>query len=262
MSDERIEAYVVNRNPPLAAAPGLPPERLSPGSAEPTAVAHSLELLALVEQCQREVQAYRRGEPSAEAYGLELLRRALVQGDQDAWAGVQQCLGELVIGWLRRHPGRETACRWESEENYVALAFERFWQATAQQRVVFKNFAGALVYLRASLHGAILDTLRAYSRSKQVPMPLPGEPGEPYVEDQTDSSEVWEVLQTMLQNGRERRLAYLLYHCGLKPREIVHFCPQEWSDIQEIYCLRPNIIERVRRNLDQLRWQLDPGELL
>lgn len=84
---------------------------------------------------------------------MELLRRAFVQGDQDTWAGVQQCLGELVIGWLRSHPRRETACRWESEENYVALAFERFWQATAQQRVVFKTFAGALVYLHASLHG-------------------------------------------------------------------------------------------------------------
>ena len=89
-------------------------------------------------------------------------------------------------------------------------------------------------------------------------MPLPGELGEPHMEDQTDSSEVWEVLQTMLQNGRERRLAYLLYHCGLKPREIVHFCLHEWSDVQEIYRLRRNIIERVLRNLDQLRWQLDP----
>jgi len=116
-----------------------------------------------VEQCRWEILAYRRGEPSNEAYGLELLRRALVQGDQDAWAGLQQCLSELVRSWLYGHPRREAAPSFESEESYVALAFERFWQATVQQKVAFRTLAGALVYLRASLNGALLDTLRAYA---------------------------------------------------------------------------------------------------
>ena len=77
------------------------------------------------------------------------------------------------------------------------------------------------------------------------------------MEDETSSSEVWELLQTMLPNGREQRLAYLLYHCGLKPREIVRFCPQEWNDVQEIYRLRRNILERLLRNADQLRWRFN-----
>ena len=217
----------------------------------------ALSVSALVEQCQQEIQAYRHGEPSNEAYGLELLHRAIIQGDQIAWAGLQQCLGEMVRGWLRCHSSREAACRWESEENYVALAFERFWQATVQQRVAFETFAGAVVYLRASLHGAILDTLRVYSRPKEVSLPEAGGPGEPYGEDQTDRNEVWKILQTMLPDGREQRLAYLLYHCGLKPREIVRFCPQEWRDVQEIYRLRRNITERLLRNADQLRWRLN-----
>ena len=60
----------------------------------------------------------------------------------------------------------------------------------------------------------------------------------------------------MLPNKRERRLAYLLYHCGLKPREIVRFCPQEWSDVREIYRLRRNILERFLRHADHLRRRL------
>ena len=219
-----------------------------------------LSISALVEQCHQEIQAYRRGEPSNEAYGLELLRLAIMQGDQAAWAGLQQCLGEIVRGWLRCHPSRETACRWESEENYVAMAFERFWQATARQRVAFETFAGALAYLRASLHGAILDTLRAYSRPKEFPLPEAGEPREPYGEDRTDSSELWEILQTMLPNGREQRLAYLLYHCGLKPRDIVRRCAAEFPDVQEIYRLNANIVERLRRNRDRLRYILGNDE--
>ena len=222
-----------------------------------TRPAQTLSISALVEQCQQEIQAYRRGEQFNEEYGIELLHRAIMQGDQVAWEGLQQCLGEMVRGWLRYHSSRDVACRWESEENFVALAFERFWQATVPQRLAFETFAGALAYLRASLNGAILDTLRSYSRPNEVPLPESGEQGEPYGEDQADSGEVWEILQTMLPNEREQRLAYLLYHCGLKPREVVRFCPQEWSDIQEIYRLRRNIMDRLLRNADQLRWRLD-----
>jgi DNA-directed RNA polymerase specialized sigma24 family protein len=141
------------------------------------------------------------------------------------------------------------------------LAFARFWQATTvTQQVEFETLAAAMWYLRASLHGAILDTLRAYARPKEVPLPESGEPGEPFTEEPAEASEVWEVLQTMLTSQRERRLAYLLYHCGLKPREIVRFCPQEWADVQEIYHLRRTILDRLMRKRDQLRWRLNPLE--
>ncbi len=239
---------------------GIPPERSSPLPGDSDTADRALSVSTLVEQCRWEIQAYRRGEPSNETYGLELLSRAIVQGDQDAWAGLQQCLGELVRGWLRSHPSREAACRRESEENYVALAFERFWQATVQQQVAFRTFAGALAYLRASLNGALLDTLRAYTRPKEVPLPEPGTPGEPSFEDRTDSGQLWEILQRVLPSEREQRLAYLLHHCNLKPREIVRFCPQEWSDVQEIYRLRRNILERLLHQTDQLRWRLNLQE--
>jgi hypothetical protein len=126
----------------------------------------------------------------------------------------------------------------ESEENYVAQTFERFWQATAfNQQVKFSTLAAALQYLRASLNGAILDMLRVYVRPGEVSLPGPEEPGEPFVEDNTENSEVWESIQMLLSNPREQRLAYLLFHCGLKPRDIIRFCPLEWSDVQEAWGL-------------------------
>jgi len=219
-----------------------------------------LGVFALVERCRREIQAYSRGEPSNEAFGLELLHRSIVQGDQDAWAGLQQCLSELVRGWLSAHPRRETALRCESAESYVALAFERFWQATTKQQLHFGTFAGALAYLRASLHGAILDALRAHLRPAEVLLLESGAGSEPSTEEQAANLDLWEILQTLLPSAREQRLAYLLYHCGLKPREIVRFCPQEWSDVQEIYRLRRNILERLLCKTDQLRWQFNLQE--
>jgi hypothetical protein len=217
----------------------------------------ALRNVALATACLRELGNYRRGEPCDERYGLELLRRATLEGDPGAWEWVQYCFHDMVRSWLGRHPSRVAALRLDSEENYVALTFGRFWQATTlTQKVEFRKLAAALRYLRASLHGAILDTLRAYSRPKEVPLPESGEPGEPSGEDQADSSEAWGILQSMLLDRRERRLAYLLYHCGLKPREILHFCPQEWSDIQEIYRLRRNIMDRLLRKRDQICWKL------
>jgi hypothetical protein len=60
----------------------------------------------------------------------------------------------------------------------------------------------------------------------------------------------------MFPGRREQRLIHLFFYCGLKPREIVRFCPQEFSDVREVYSLRRNIYEQLLRNVHQLRWQL------
>jgi hypothetical protein len=237
-----------------------PPQNISGTSVfvalEPIPGVMSISVLA--EHCKREISNYRRGETYDERYCLELLRRATLQCDQSAWECLQQVFGDIMRSWMRRHPRREAAFRLDSEENYVVQAFERFWQATTQnQKLEFGTISAALKYLRASLNGAILDTLRAYSRNREVALPGSGFPGEPLVEADTESSEVWEMLKRTLHDTREQRLAYLLFHCGLKPREIIHFRPEEFSDVHTIYRLRRNILERLRRNAHQIRQQLE-----
>ena len=234
---------------PSIAPENVPTEWFSPVSLLQNPLYSELSLPVLAAHCMRELSNYRRGEMCTDSYGLELLRRATVQGDQHAWAWVHHCFDGIVLNWLRRHPNRAAACRLDSEQNYVAQAFERFWQAIASnQRIEFSTLAAALQYLRVSLNGAILDTLRAYARPREISLLEPGEAGEPYREDSTDSGELWDILKTLLSNPREQRLAYLFFHCGLKPREIVHFCPQEFSNIREVYSLRRTINDRWLRN--------------
>jgi hypothetical protein len=139
----------------------------------------------------------------------------------------------------------------------VVQTFEQYRQAAAQAQMAFETLDKVLMYLRASLHGAILDTLRTLSRPGEVLRPVPGQAGEPCVGDQIDSNEIWEALQTLLPSAREQRLAFLLYHCGLGPKEIVHCCPQEWSDVQEIYRLRRTIFERLLRHADSMLCRLN-----
>lgn len=232
-------------------------EHLSPVSELREVAIRSLDLLELVDQCVQYMSAYRRGEPSTDVYGVELLRRATIERDPQAWAALQQCLAEVVLSWLRAHPSWEVAVRLDSEEHYVAQAFERFWWATTQSgQIQFRSVAAALRYLHASLHGALIDTMRAYLRPKEIPLLELCESGEPWAEDSSEGQELWEVIRRLLPNQREQRLAYLLFHCGLKPREIVRFCPQEFSSVEDVYRLRRTLVERLARQADSLRWHL------
>jgi DNA-directed RNA polymerase specialized sigma24 family protein len=222
-----------------------------------------MSLSVLENRCAIEINKYRRREPSNDQYCLEIFHRAMIERDELAWDLMHRCFGTFVRSWLRNHPKRDIALRFESEENYVAETFKRFWQATERnQELEFRTLAAALQYLKASLNGAIMDTLRAYSRQKEIPLPEPGSPyqEEPAAAEPDDGLELWESIQSLLPAGRELRVAFLLFHDGLKPREIVRYCQEEFSEVKEVYRLRRNIIERLVRNLDQIRWRLSDEE--
>ena len=111
------------------------------------------------------------GDETFKVSSLQLLRGAIAHGDQDAWAEFQRCLEEIVLTWLHTHPGREAACRGMCEKHLVTQAFERFRQGAIQAQMAFETLDGVLVYLRASLQGVILDTLRALSWPKEALKP-------------------------------------------------------------------------------------------
>ena len=226
-------------------------------------VLSTLGLISLERRALKEIENYRRGKPSNDQYSLEIFRRAMIDRDDLAWDLMQRCFSPFVRSWLRNHPKRDIAMRFESEENYVAETFKRFWLATRHNPALeFRTLAAALQYLKASLNGAIIDTLRAYSRQKESPLPEPGGlyPEEVAKNNADEGLELWEIIKGLLPGRRELRLAFLLFHDGLKPREIVRYCPQEFSNVQEVYRLQRNIMDRLRRKLDQIRWRLN-GEV-
>lgn len=183
---------------------------------------------------------------SCDTYCVELLRRATLRNDQDAWEAVQQCLSETVRGWLDSHPYKETVCRIGREEHYATQAFERFFQATVRQQIVFSTLADALLSLRTYLNSVLLDALRASSRSGETMLAMRSEAEQPAVSS-SKQSEVWEMLKNMFPDEREQRLVFLLFHCGLKPKDIVHMYPQEFQDVEEISCLRRRLMQRLLR---------------
>src|SRR5579864_5724278 len=174
-----------------------------------------MSLAALAERCQHEIANFRKGESFNDRYCLEIFYRAITRQDGGAWELLVRNFSRLVAGWLRNHPLRESAMRYENEENFVDLAFARFWKATHNQQVVFHSLAAALTYLKASLNGEIQDTIRAHARTL-LPLPEAGSgfPEEPAAEEQDDGLDVWEVIESFLPSEREKKVAYLIIHCG------------------------------------------------
>ena len=80
------------------------------------------------------------------------------------------------------------------------------------------------------------------------------------MDDQRSAGELWELLSSLFPNEQEQRLLYLFYNCGLKPREIARLCPQEFSNVQEIYRLHGSILDRLQNNADKLPGLLETGK--
>jgi hypothetical protein len=217
----------------------------------------NMKLWALADRCMSEINKYRRGEASSDQYCLEIFRRAMLEYNGEAWDLLVGRFQEFLLAAFRRHPRCEAASRLDSPENYVAKAFERFWVAAVHnQQVEFTSLGAALRFLRLCLNSAILDTLRAHARRNEVPLPDPGFAEEPAVEDQDDGSELWKIIRDMLPNERERRLAFLLFYCNLRPRAIVRLRPQEFPDVNEVHRMKRNIVDRLARNADLIRYKL------
>ena len=213
-----------------------------------------MNLSLLADRCANELKRHRRKEAADDRFCLEIFRRAIVQRMDQAWSVLQQRFGEIVRIWLHSHPNSDVALMRDTEENYVAQTFSRFWYAVRDQSLEFTTLNAALSYLHATLNGIVMDALRSRLRSKEVSLPEPGFSEEPMVEDSIDGHLLWNSIQSLLSDKHERRIAYLLYYCGLKPREIVTRCSKEFDDVKEVYRLNHSVIERLRRNRDRLRW--------
>src|SRR5436309_3155124 len=196
---------------------------------------HQISLKKLVDLSIHELQRRRWDEPGGDRYCVELFRRALVEQTDEAWSALQQCFSETVRSWLWSHPSHDVALLRDSEENYIAQTFSRFWYAMHDQQLEFTTLPAALRYLHATLNGILTDTLRSHlrGRAREVTLPEPGCSEEPTTADFTDEQSIWESIQGFLPDERERRVAYLLYYCGLKPRDIVVRCSPEFTDVQE-----------------------------
>jgi hypothetical protein len=221
---------------------------------------HNMHLIALKYRCSQEISNYYQQKPVDDRYCLEIFRRAMIDGDNEAWIALQEQFRANVMNWLRSHSKRQQALQVDTEENYVDDTFKRLWQWGKNQQLEFQSLAGALKSLHLCLNSLIVDNLRTYARNDSLSLLEERDTAGPADENAYDKREVWQAIQTLITDKREMRIIFLLYNEGLKPREIIERCPGEFTDEKEVYRLTRNALDRLKRNADIIRWKISYEE--
>jgi DNA-directed RNA polymerase specialized sigma24 family protein len=221
----------------------------------------TMPLSALTYRCSQELGNYRQQKASDDRYCLEIFRRAMVDGDNEAWVALQERFRDNVLYWLRCHAKRQEALQIDTAQSYVDDTFKRLWQWSDNQKLEFRSLAGALKFLHDCLLSSITDNLRRYAWKERVPLPEYAHPNTWMVEEESyDRNELWKSVQAFLTDKHELRVIFLLYYEGLKPKEIVKRCPEEFADEKEVYRLTRRALYRLRQHADILRWKISYGE--
>lgn len=211
----------------------------------------------LAEACREETARFGRREPSHDLPCLELFRRAVVERADDAWAAVFAQYGGMVRGWVRQHPAAPT--RRDDDDYWANRAFERFWGAVGPERFpAFPGVAALLRYLKLCVGSVLLDEARGRAAARVGVFDAAAEASRPApdVAEQAaagfGAQALWAAILAETRDAAEERVAYLCFVLDLKPHEVAAGEPGLFAGVADVYRIKRNLIERLRRN-DRLR---------
>lgn len=209
----------------------------------------------LADQCREQTERYRRGEASLEAFCLELLRRSLVDRDERAWDAIFAQYRSMVLAWIRRHPA--SAALDEEDDYWVNRTFERFWKSIGSDRFsLFPGLSALLSYLKTCAHSVLLDEARARARDHVATLfELDADSEDPpdveaHAMDALGRADLWAAVSRELQDESERVVIRLSFSLDLKPREIQRLHPERFPSTAEVYRIKRNVLDRLRRSAE------------
>jgi len=183
---------------------------------------------------------------------LELFRRAMVDGDEAAWAAVFDQYQALVRTWLG---GPAT-------DDLVQETFARLSQAVTAERFVageFPTLEMLLAYMRRIAINVRINEERRAERERRaldawwkqhhamVSSPNPAE---------DLRHELAEYVLSLVEDEEEQLVLRLTFEFELPPREIVRRYPQVFQDAADVYRVKERLKKRLQRD-PRLRGYMD-----
>ena len=212
----------------------------------------ALPVEELAGRCREEAAGYRRGAPERGDCGYELLRRAVCEADQAAWAAAVAQYRGLVLAWAHQHPA--FAATDEDDDYWVNRTFERFWAAVPPDR--FRTFPGLpalLSYLKLCVGSVVVDDARrrvaagVELRGRQVAGLAGGTAGEEAILGELAGRELWRAVEGEVRDEAERLVAHLCLVLDLKPREVYARHPDRFASVTDVYRVKRNLLDRLVR---------------
>lgn len=237
--------------PPHSPGPEFPRS----GQVERSLAVEQLSVNDLARCCAEETNKFLRQSASNDRYCLELFRRAIVRRDDDAWASIYQQYAPLVLTWVNQHQSATSLLGQDGGAPLVNAVFAKFAQALTPVKMGnFDSLAAVLKYLKMCVHSVIADEIRS-RQARQYEETLESIEQEPSADDPAEdvvsglsAQSLWQVIQEELNGEDERLLIYLAYVQGMKPGEICAHNRRYFPSVEDVYRIKRNVLERLRRN--------------
>lgn len=220
-----------------------------------------LDLPDLINRCEEDISLYFQGQNVDAMHCYELFRRCLQKRDHDAWEGVYTLFGPQVARWVRSH--NLFSDSGEEVSYFVNRALEKMWSAIPPDKFArYSNLKPLLSYLKMCVGSAVIDHYRKQERSQLGLEKLRGQIKTNAMPQnlRTDNSQLWERLNQIMKNKKERVVLYASFVIGSKPKEIDVEFSGVFSSVKEIYRIKENILSRLRRDRGMIEFLNKMGE--
>jgi len=213
----------------------------------------------LAQRCRQETNNYFKHQNHDDSYCFELFRRAIQEQEKYAWNLICIQYQPLVTGWVSQHSGYESTG--EEVEYFVNGALGKIaGTLTPEKFHSFSDLGYLLRYLKMCVHSVITDYNRAADYANLLPLEDAEEEQTPEMSpedqalDQSNRQTFWDLTRTRLHDEKERLVIHGSFVLDLKPQEIYEHFQSVFSDVDEIYRVKQNIISRLRRDPEFLKF--------
>ncbi len=216
-----------------------------------------LTVTELIQQSRREIAQFVHQQATDDSCAFELFRRAIVQRDEQAWSGIYGLYNAVISSWILRQVPKLAD---EDLEALVNRVFAKFAHAmNAQKERDFSCVRALLGYLRRCVESVVADHCRSQrARLREETFEFLDQ--EPVLDDPADlvatqlaAQELWQLIWKEVTSVEERLIVQLVCALGLSPRELQRRYSHVFTSVDDIYRIKRNVLERLRRNKELLQ---------
>jgi DNA-directed RNA polymerase specialized sigma24 family protein len=197
---------------------------------------------------------------SHEPFCLELFHRAIAEGCSLCWHYLHNQYYSLVRYWvsLRAPPDPDTV------DDLTQEAFTTFWRFYTPAKLACADGLGDILsYLKSCAASVVAQAHRKADKGvpevewdeSVVDACVSTYSAEASAFQHVAAEHLWAAVEACCSDDRERLLARLTLVAGLRPRHIVEQFPELFSDVSEVYRIKRNLVDRLRRdpNIEGMR---------
>lgn len=205
-----------------------------------------LPLEDLVLLCKQAYADYMRKRTHNQACVYELLRRALAAKSDEALQAVYDIYFPQFRSWVLKHPSFPYVD--ETSEYFASDAFTKFYFALRGERFAqFPTVGQMFQFAKVCVHNAVAQYARDHANNDA---PLPDmdflDNHNPWAE--WEAGELWDLIEDLLSNDRQRKLADWAFALEMKPAEIVATFPEEWENERSVSVALHRIRQLLRNH--------------